>query len=66
MVIFGSTGTIGVNTLEVIRRDRLSFEVLGLAGKSNKKLLRAQIEEFGPRFVCLEEPDTELRVLFRR
>lgn len=51
--IFGSTGSIGQNALDVIRKDRDSFSVLGLCTYRNVKKLYQQIEEFRPSYVCV-------------
>ena len=53
VAILGSTGSIGVNTLEVIRRDRQSFSLTGLAAGNNIELLRRQIGEFSPKRVAV-------------
>ncbi len=51
--IFGSTGSIGTSTLNVIRENRTLFEVVTLvAGKNIQKLLE-QIEEFHPKHVYI-------------
>ncbi len=55
VVILGSTGTIGINTLDVIRRHRNRFRVLGLSGQNNAVLLQKQIKEFRPEHVCVGE-----------
>lgn len=57
VLILGSTGSIGVNTLEVIRRDRESFSVIGLAAGNNIDLLQRQIGEFSPRRVAVAGSD---------
>ncbi|MGC8976419.1 MAG: 1-deoxy-D-xylulose-5-phosphate reductoisomerase [Candidatus Ratteibacteria bacterium] len=59
VVILGSTGTIGKNTLEVIRRQKEKFNVLCLACKKNKKVLSKQIEEFKPKYAYIEEKDDD-------
>jgi len=59
IVILGSTGTIGLNTLEVIRNNKKSFNIIGLACKKNKKLLSSQIKEFKPKYIYLEEKDPD-------
>ncbi len=51
MVILGSTGSIGVNTLNIARKYSLDVEVL-VAGK-NIELLNAQINEFKPSIVVV-------------
>jgi len=55
MIILGSTGSIGVNTLNVARRFSLPVETL-TAGR-NVALLNQQIEEFHPRYVCIKDKD---------
>jgi len=53
IVILGSTGSIGTNTLEVIRRDPGAFRVIGLAAGGNIELLLRQIDEFKPARVAV-------------
>ncbi len=52
IAILGSTGSIGANTLEVIRRDRAAFSLTGLAAGDNIDLLQRQIAEFAPRWAA--------------
>lgn len=58
VVILGSTGTIGLNTLEVIRQGIEKFRVIGLACQASRDILAFQIDEFHPSYVCTEEQDT--------
>jgi 1-deoxy-D-xylulose-5-phosphate reductoisomerase len=53
IAILGSTGSIGVNTLNVIAAFRDSFKVVGLTTNSNDKLLRGQIKKFAPKIACV-------------
>ena len=53
IVILGSTGSIGVNALDVVRRYRRDYKVVGLAANSNVDLLASQIAEFQPEAVAL-------------
>ncbi|MFH1902576.1 MAG: 1-deoxy-D-xylulose-5-phosphate reductoisomerase [Candidatus Omnitrophota bacterium] len=53
IVILGSTGSIGCNTLAVIRRFPDRFKVVGLSGHSRVGLLRKQTAEFKPEVVTL-------------
>ena len=64
IAILGSTGSIGTQTLEIVRENK-DIEVLGLAASSNIRLLEEQIREFKPRLVAVweEEKAKELRVL---
>lgn len=63
IVILGSTGSIGLQTLEVIREFPGEFRVIGLAAGRNWPLLVKQIQEFHPRVVSLagEEEARELK-----
>ncbi len=53
MILLGSTGSIGVNTLQLVEKFALHVEVL-VAGK-NIDLLNSQIAQFHPKYVCIEE-----------
>jgi len=55
--ILGSTGSVGRNTLDVIRRFPQNFRIYGLSCKDNIGLLRRQIEEFEPEAVAVIDPD---------
>ena len=50
IAILGSTGSIGTQTLEVVRENK-DIEVLALAAGNNITLLEQQIREFHPRLV---------------
>jgi 1-deoxy-D-xylulose-5-phosphate reductoisomerase len=60
--ILGSTGSIGVNTLEVIRQFPGRFQVVGLAGGHNVELLRKQALEFRPELVSVAESKVAQRL----
>lgn len=53
IAILGSTGSIGVNTLNVIRAASDQFEVVALAAGYNLDLLQKQIEDFRPKMVSV-------------
>ncbi len=63
IAILGSTGSIGTQTLEVVRENG-DIEVLGLAAGSNISLLEEQIREFHPRLAAVwsKEKAKELSV----
>lgn len=52
LVILGSTGSIGTQTLDVIRLQH-GYKVLALAAGSNVTLMEAQVREFKPSYVCM-------------
>ena len=51
LAVLGSTGSIGRQTLEIVRAWPGRFQVVALAAGRNIKLLRQQVNEFSPRFV---------------
>ncbi len=53
VVILGSTGSIGINTLKVIERFPNRFKVVGLTAYNNFKLLERQIRKFSPAYVAV-------------
>lgn len=60
LAIFGSTGSIGCSTLNVVRRERLRFGVSILTAGHNLERLIGQIQEFSPRHVyIIEEKDAQ-------
>ena len=52
IAILGSTGSIGTQTLEVVRANG-DIQVTALAAGSNISLLEKQIREFKPKLVCV-------------
>ncbi len=62
LAVFGSTGSIGCNTLEVVRRHPGHFTVRYLTGNSNADLLIAQVREFRPAAVAATDPSARARV----
>lgn len=66
LAIFGSTGSIGCSTLNVVRRHRDRFAVSILAAGHNLQRLIEQIREFNPRHVYIigEKDAAVLKALF--
>ncbi|HEY8171525.1 MAG TPA: 1-deoxy-D-xylulose-5-phosphate reductoisomerase, partial [Dehalococcoidia bacterium] len=60
VAVLGSTGSIGRQTLDVIRRLPGRFRVVGLAGGSNHTLLEDQAREFKPQFVWCQSDDRHM------
>ena len=56
VIILGSTGSIGTQTLEVIEKLE-DYKVYALACGRNIELIKKQIEKFSPKFVCLQNSD---------
>jgi 1-deoxy-D-xylulose-5-phosphate reductoisomerase len=57
LTILGSTGSIGLQALDVVRAHRERFEIVGLSAGENAKALKQQAEEFEPSYVALESRD---------
>ena len=56
IAILGSTGSIGTQTLDVVRWNP-DLKVTALAAGHNIKALAAQIREFSPKLVCVSEEE---------
>ena len=61
--ILGSTGSVGKSTLEVVRRNAEKFQINLLTANTNFSLMLDQIEEFGPKFVFLEDTAAQKSLL---
>ncbi len=57
LLLLGSTGSIGTQTLELLREARGRFRVEGLAAQRSWRELADQVREFSPRFVALCDPE---------
>ena len=57
LIILGSTGSVGTQALDVVRRNPDRFRVIGLSAGSNHELLVGQIREFLPPFVAIADPE---------
>jgi 1-deoxy-D-xylulose-5-phosphate reductoisomerase len=53
LAILGSTGSVGVNTLDIVQQHAEKFTVVGLAAGSNIDLLEQQIRRFHPPYVSV-------------
>jgi 1-deoxy-D-xylulose-5-phosphate reductoisomerase len=62
LVILGSTGSIGTQALEVVRRNPDQFRVLGLAAATSHELLVGQVREFMPPLVAISDDDAAAEV----
>lgn len=63
IAIFGSTGSIGVSTLEVIDLHLDKYQVFALSGNNNLDLLAKQCAKYHPKFVYI--PNVEMISLLR-
>jgi len=57
IAILGSTGSIGTQTLDVVRMHPETLRVTGLAAHSNGALLQEQAAEFGPKHLGMFDAD---------
>jgi 1-deoxy-D-xylulose-5-phosphate reductoisomerase len=65
LTVLGSTGSIGTNTLDVVRRNRHQYEVYALVAGGNVDLLAAQILEFLPKVAVVGTSDAVSRLSSR-
>ncbi len=57
LTVLGSTGSIGTNTLDVVRRSRHLYRVYALAAGHNVEVLAGQILEFQPKVAAVATSD---------
>ena len=54
--VLGSTGSIGKNTLDIVRRaEEGTYDVVALTANRSVEILAAQAKEFKPEFVALAD-----------
>ena len=58
--VLGSTGSVGTQTLEVVRKYRDAFKISALCAHSNVALLARQAEEFRPELVAITDENAYL------
>ena len=59
LAVLGSTGSVGTQTLDVVRSFPNDFRVVGLAARRSVELLEAQVKEFNPKLVSCEWAEGE-------
>lgn len=66
ITILGSTGSIGKQSLNILRNRPDEYEIIGLSAGNNLELLVEQIKEFKPKYASIlgEEKQKELKPLF--
>ncbi|MEA2040871.1 MAG: 1-deoxy-D-xylulose-5-phosphate reductoisomerase [Thermodesulfobacteriota bacterium] len=62
IALLGSTGSIGVNSLRVIRDNPEKYKVIALAAGRNIEVLLKQIDEFAPEVVCVSDESLASRL----
>ena len=65
IVILGSTGSIGTNTLNIVEQFPDEFRVAGLSAGTNDEKLEEQIRRFKPRMVALSNESAAARLRHR-
>jgi 1-deoxy-D-xylulose-5-phosphate reductoisomerase len=62
LTLLGSTGSIGTNTLDVVRRNRHEYQVYSLVAGRNVELLASQILEFHPKIAVVATSESVIRL----
>lgn len=67
VTVLGSTGTIGVNTLDVIARHKKDYQIIALTAHSQIERLAEQCEQFSPKFAVMvnESAAEKLHILLK-
>ncbi len=62
LVVLGATGSIGVNTLDVVARHPERFEVVALSARHKVDLLAEQCRRFSPRYAVVGSNEAAARL----
>ena len=62
ITILGSTGSIGISTLDVVARHRERFTVTALTARTSVDVLAEQCKQFQPRYAVMTDPDAAERL----
>jgi 1-deoxy-D-xylulose-5-phosphate reductoisomerase len=62
IIVLGATGSIGVNTLDVVSRYPGRFNVIALTANTDVEALAGQCERFLPRYAVMADPDAAERL----
>jgi 1-deoxy-D-xylulose-5-phosphate reductoisomerase len=62
IILLGSTGSIGTQTLDVVRRAPGKFDVIGISANSSREKLLEQVQEFKPQFVAVADKEAGERL----
>ena len=57
IAIFGSTGSIGITTLNILKKDKKNFEIVLLSTNNNAKKIFKQANEFNVKNVIIKNHD---------
>ena len=60
--VLGSTGSIGKQTLEVVRNHRDKFEIIAISANKSIDILLSQIDEFKPKYVAVYDEESFLKL----
>ncbi|MBB5178902.1 1-deoxy-D-xylulose-5-phosphate reductoisomerase [Planomicrobium koreense] len=66
IILLGATGSIGVQTADIIREHHTEFQLVGFSAGKNIRLTKEMVQEFHPEIVCVqnEEDAAALRAEF--
>ena len=60
--ILGATGSIGEQTLDVIRKSKDSFKLIGVSANSSVDKMKEIIEEFEPQYVAMMDEESSIKI----
>lgn len=60
--ILGATGSIGEQTLDVLRKSREDFKLMGVTANSSIDKMEKIIEEFNPKYVAMMDEDSAIKI----
>lgn len=64
LYILGSCGSIGTQTLDIVRKNPNEFRVIGMSLGSNLELAYELVEEFKPEIICFRKEEHKLNLSY--
>ena len=64
LYILGSCGSIGTQTLDIVRNNPNEFRVIGMSLGSNLKLAEELVEEFKPEIICFRKEEHKINLSY--
>lgn len=62
IAVLGSTGSVGIQTIDVLRQNKDKFKVVGLSTNKNIELLYEQVMEFNPQVAAVADMDSAYKL----
>ena len=60
--ILGATGSIGTQTLDVVRKSKEEIKIIGVTANSSVEKMKEIIKEFKPKYVGMMDEESAMKI----